>query len=203
MPALGGAERRTEAQEPPRPPPHSPPGRAPDEGAAHQTTPLPARLTDQQPARPRSAPGAAKQPRPSMRQGGMRGPTPPVMRGGQGRGPRATPPEEGGEEPRRDHPPPLSPPWCHPSTAGVRKARGGTHPAGRLSPADEAYYADTLATAHHRHGRHTRTNTQAPGPSRVAPQRVPGCATQKSMQPRAKKWHPPRVRSQTPLKGAP
>ena len=33
--------------------------------------------------------------------------------------------------------------WCHPSTAGVRKARGETHPAGRLSLADEACSSPT------------------------------------------------------------
>ena len=122
---LGRAERRTEQEHPPRNPHcRGPPGEPLMRGSAPTNPPPAARLTQQRPARPRLAPGADKQHRPSMRQGGMRGAEPPAMRSSQGRGPWATAP--GGEwQGTTAQPPPSSPPASPPPARGMPETGHG------------------------------------------------------------------------------
>ena len=63
--SLGGADTQTTARRLSRPPPRGAPWPSPRGGTAHRSPGPPARLTRRRPACPRSAPGAAKQPRPN------------------------------------------------------------------------------------------------------------------------------------------
>ena len=138
VPAWGGRRDEPQQSNLPAPRPAGPPGRAPEEGRRTYHPPRPARLTHQRPVRPRPAPGAAKQPRPSMQQGAMRGATLLVMKGARAGGHRPPPPEEGGEGPR--HNPPRSPPSPPPPARGMPETSHGdtrTLPpprAGGMSP---------------------------------------------------------------------
>ena len=145
VPARGGRRDGPPQSDLRAPRPAGPPGWSPRGGAAHRPAPPP-RQTDPPAARPRPAPGAAKQPQPSMEQGGMRGATPPAMKGGQGQGAQTTPPEKGGEEPGHDPPssplPPLPPfrpagcrSWATEAPAPIPPQRpGGSPPSPRRGP---------------------------------------------------------------------
>ena len=128
--ARPGGQRGRPRQSNPRPPaPRGPPAEPPARGSTPITPPAPARLTHQRPARPRPAPGAAEQLRPSTRQGGMRGAMLPAMRGVQGQGLQSSLPvtakgagrgTEGWWRGTTARPPPSPPnyPPCGPRDAG-------------------------------------------------------------------------------------
>ena len=122
----GKAGEQTAAKRPPCPPPRGA-NQASPRGYAALAPPPPAKLTQGRPTRPRRAPGAAQQPRPNAyTQVRVR-----VRReeGGLGRGQRATPPGQGGGEPRRG---PLSPlPPAPPSGLRATGAPALHPPRGR------------------------------------------------------------------------
>ena len=140
----GGTERDRETSPPPTP--RSPAGEPPGIQRTGSSPPPAARLTHRRPARPRPAPGGARQARLNIyTKGGCAG-----EERGLGRRPQTTFSGQGGEEPRRD-PPPLSPPPPPPACG----------PRGRQpSPPSEAEGPRSLHNARCHAPQRTPTTTE-------------------------------------------